>query len=180
MDVGARRFLWNCVRQIVKQQRTVILTTHSMEECEALCTKMAIMVNRRNFRVYYFPTKLTLCHPHLLKVDGQFKCYGSTQHLKNRFGSGYSMTLRLREGGLIEDLKMLVSAQFPDSNLVEEHTNQLTYHLPLSEDSVLPKVFRVLQSERERPDSNLETFTMSQLTLDDVSLKCSNHSKWGN
>lgn len=34
--------------------------TGSMEECEALCTRMAIMVN------------------------GRFRCLGSVQHLKNR------------------------------------------------------------------------------------------------
>ena len=33
----------------------------SMEECEALCTRLAIMVN------------------------GQFKCLGSTQHIKSRY-----------------------------------------------------------------------------------------------
>ena len=42
----------------------------SMEECEALCSCVAIMVN------------------------GHFKCLGSTQHLKNRFGEGYCITLR--------------------------------------------------------------------------------------
>ena len=36
------------------------LLTYSMEECEALCTRLAIMVN------------------------GQFKCLGSIQHLKNK------------------------------------------------------------------------------------------------
>lgn len=36
------------------------LPLHSMEECEALCTRMAIMVN------------------------GRFKCLGSIQHLKSR------------------------------------------------------------------------------------------------
>jgi len=38
-----------------------------MEECEALCTRLAIMVN------------------------GQFKCLGSAQHLKNKFGEGYTL-----------------------------------------------------------------------------------------
>ena len=27
-------------------------------------------------------------------VNGQFQCLGSIQHLKNRFGSGYSLTVR--------------------------------------------------------------------------------------
>lgn len=36
------------------------LSVHSMEECEALCTRLAIMVN------------------------GRLRCLGSIQHLKNR------------------------------------------------------------------------------------------------
>ncbi|CAG5929271.1 unnamed protein product, partial [Menidia menidia] len=59
MDPKARRFLWDCILSIIKEGRSVILTSHSMEECEALCTRMAIMVN------------------------GRFKCLGSIQHLKN-------------------------------------------------------------------------------------------------
>ena len=70
MDPGARRFLWNTVLQMVRGGQAVVLTSHSMEECEALCTRLGIMVN------------------------GQFKCLGSIQHLKNRFGSGYSLTIR--------------------------------------------------------------------------------------
>uniref|UniRef100_A0A8C5SVS2 P-type phospholipid transporter n=1 Tax=Laticauda laticaudata TaxID=8630 RepID=A0A8C5SVS2_LATLA len=60
MDPKARRFLWNCALSIIKEGRSVVLTSHSMEECEALCTRMAIMVN------------------------GRFRCLGSVQHLKNR------------------------------------------------------------------------------------------------
>ena len=46
-----------------------------MEECEALCTRLAIMVN------------------------GRFQCLGSTQHLKAKFGEGYSLILKIRQGG---------------------------------------------------------------------------------
>ena len=44
--------------------RTVVLTSHSMEECEALCTRLAIM------------------------AQGSFRCLGAPQHLKSRFGAG--------------------------------------------------------------------------------------------
>ena len=44
----------------------------SMEECEALCTRLAVMVN------------------------GRFQCLGSTQHLKAKFGEGYSLIIKLR------------------------------------------------------------------------------------
>jgi hypothetical protein len=33
-----------------------------------------------------------------IMVNGQFKCLGSAQHLKNRFGSGYTLTIRCQEG----------------------------------------------------------------------------------
>jgi len=44
-----------------------------MEECEALCTRLAIMVN------------------------GQFKCLGSTQHLKNTFATGYTLIVKIKK-----------------------------------------------------------------------------------
>ena len=49
-----------------------VLYDYSMEECEALCSRLAIMVN------------------------GRFKCMGSIQHLKNRFGDGYTISVRVK------------------------------------------------------------------------------------
>ncbi len=48
-----------------------MLLLFSMEECEALCDRLAIMVN------------------------GQFRCFGGPQHLKNKFGQGYSIIVKL-------------------------------------------------------------------------------------
>lgn len=47
MDPQARRFMWNVISNVatLKKQSSIILTTHSMEEAEALSTKMGIMVN---------------------------------------------------------------------------------------------------------------------------------------
>lgn len=39
MDPGARRFLWNALLKVLHEKRSIILTSHSMEECEALCTR---------------------------------------------------------------------------------------------------------------------------------------------
>ena len=60
MDPTTRRHLWDVLTGIVQEGRSIVLTSHSMEECEALCTRLAIMVN------------------------GSFKCLGSIQHLKNK------------------------------------------------------------------------------------------------
>lgn len=71
MDPNTRRYLWDVLTKLVKDGRSIILTSHSMEECEALCTRLAIMVN------------------------GQFKCLGSIQHLKNKFGKGITLQAKV-------------------------------------------------------------------------------------
>ena len=54
MDPEARRFMWSVVEKISQRDKksAVILTTHSMEEAEALSTKMGIMVRGGIFRCY--------------------------------------------------------------------------------------------------------------------------------
>lgn len=46
MDPQARRFMWSVIANLNKkrEQCAVILTTHSMEEAEALGSKLGIMV----------------------------------------------------------------------------------------------------------------------------------------
>ncbi len=74
MDPVARRFMWNVISRVATKRKecSIILTTHSMEECEALCSNVGIM------------------------VGGRFRCLGSIQHLKHRFGSGYLVEIKLQ------------------------------------------------------------------------------------
>lgn len=74
MDPHARRFLWDVILQVSVQSRktTVMLTTHSMDECEALCSKVGIM------------------------VGGRLRCYGSIPHLKERFGDGFLLECKMQ------------------------------------------------------------------------------------
>lgn len=60
IDPYSKRQLWTIINKTRNSGKSVILTSHSMDECEALCTRIAIM------------------------VSGDFKCLGSVQHLKNK------------------------------------------------------------------------------------------------
>lgn len=74
MDPKARRFMWKVISRISteRKQSTVILTTHSMEEAEALSTRLGIMVN------------------------GNFKCIGTPQHIKSKFGKGFEIEVKVK------------------------------------------------------------------------------------
>ena len=81
MDPVARRFMWEIISDIVtkREKCSVILTTHSMEECEALCTRIGIM------------------------VGGVLRCLGSSQRLRTRYGHGYQIEI----GMMIPDLEQI-------------------------------------------------------------------------
>jgi len=53
------------------------------------------------------------------------------------------------------------------SELKEEHMNQLMYQLPLK-DTWLPQVFHVMEKAKADSNGELEDYSVSQLTLDDV------------
>jgi ATP-binding cassette, subfamily A (ABC1), member 3 len=84
VDPISRREIWNLVSDIIaghglhsKDRPSVILTTHNMEECEALCPRIGIMAN------------------------GKLRCLGSAQHLKNKFGNGYQVELKYVRSGCL-------------------------------------------------------------------------------
>uniref|UniRef100_A0A4W3GUY2 ATP-binding cassette sub-family A member 2 n=1 Tax=Callorhinchus milii TaxID=7868 RepID=A0A4W3GUY2_CALMI len=141
MDPKARRFLWNLILDIIKTGRSVVLTSHSMEECEALCTRLAIMVN------------------------GRFKCLGSIQHLKNRFGDGYTMTVRTKSSLNVKEVVRFFNRNFPEAILKERHHTKVQYQLK-SENISLAQVFSKM--EQVVDVLNIEDYSVSQTTLDNV------------
>ncbi|KAG7243353.1 hypothetical protein INR49_011809 [Caranx melampygus] len=172
MDPKARRFLWDCILSVIREGRSVILTSHSMEECEALCTRMAIMVN------------------------GRFKCLGSIQHLKSRslgrktrwsvdrakkseneaelrFGDGYTVIVRV--GGsppALRPVEDFVQQTFPGSVLKEKHHNTLQYQLPYAQ-GALSTIFSRFTSHQQR--LGVEDYSVSQTTLDQVFVNFARH-----
>jgi lipooligosaccharide transport system ATP-binding protein len=47
LDPQARQIIWQRLRQLINENRTLILTTHYMEEAERLCDRLAIMDHGR-------------------------------------------------------------------------------------------------------------------------------------
>ncbi|XP_066182901.1 ATP-binding cassette sub-family A member 13 [Sylvia atricapilla] len=142
MDPCSKRYLWKAILKEVQDGCAAVLTSHSMEECEALCTRLAIMVN------------------------GAFKCLGSPQHIKNRFGDGYSVKVWLSKeisyGRMILDCLQL---HFPGTQFKGQHLNLLEYHVPRSQ-GCLAELFRVL--ENHKACLQIKHYSISQTTLEQV------------
>ncbi|XP_055226997.1 phospholipid-transporting ATPase ABCA7 isoform X8 [Gorilla gorilla gorilla] len=143
MDPSARRFLWNSLLAVVREGRSVMLTSHSMEECEALCSRLAIMVN------------------------GRFRCLGSPQHLKGRFAAGHTLTLRV-PAARSQPAAAFVAAQFPGAELREAHGGRLRFQLPPGGRCALARVFGELAVHGA--EHSVEDFSVSQTMLEEVFL----------
>uniref|UniRef100_A0A3P8PZK9 P-type phospholipid transporter n=1 Tax=Astatotilapia calliptera TaxID=8154 RepID=A0A3P8PZK9_ASTCA len=144
MDPLSRRFLWNSIMSVIQDKRAVVLTSHSMEECEALCTRLAIMVN------------------------GSFKCLGTIQHLKYKFGDGYVVTMKIRASkpGCAPDLnpaEAFMESTFPGCIQREKHYNTLQYKISSSS---LARIFQMVLANKEK--LKIEDYSVSQTTLDQV------------
>ncbi|NXK26592.1 ABCA4 protein, partial [Arenaria interpres] len=144
MDPQSRRLLWDSIVSVLRDGRAVVLTSHSMEECEALCTRLAIM------------------------VKGTFKCLGTIQQLKYKFGDGYIVTLKIKapKSGLPPDptpAEQFIRMNFPGSVQREKHYNMLQYQICSSS---LAKIFRLIISNKE--NLHIEEYSVSQTTLDQV------------
>jgi lipooligosaccharide transport system ATP-binding protein len=71
LDPQARHVIWDRLRQLLGRHKTIVLTTHFMEEAERLCDRIAIMDHGR-FIAEGSPRELIAQHiePHVVEVHG--------------------------------------------------------------------------------------------------------------
>ncbi|XP_052462826.1 uncharacterized protein abca12 isoform X6 [Carassius gibelio] len=142
MDPRSKRHLWKIISEQVMGKCAVVLTSHSMEECEALCTRLAIM------------------------VKGQFRCLGSLQHIKNRFGKGFTVKMYLAGASCdVDMISNFMQQNFPSTFLKDHHSNMVEYHVPVAPGGVA-SIFGLLESNKAV--LQIKHFSVSQTTLDEV------------
>ena len=154
MDPMHRNFVWDYLR-LAKASRVLLLTTHSMEEADALGDRIGIM------------------------SKGQLAALGSPVHLKRRFGNGYRMQLVVPEGSCAV-IRDKVGALLPAAKLVDESAGNLIYTVQLGVDSAqgvsmaaATELFAYVEEVQrgEHPGIGLTDWGVSHTTLEDVFLK---------
>eukprot|EP00817_Percolomonadidae_sp_ATCC50343_P007809 CAMPEP_0117433928 /NCGR_PEP_ID=MMETSP0758-20121206/13219_1 /TAXON_ID=63605 /ORGANISM="Percolomonas cosmopolitus, Strain AE-1 (ATCC 50343)" /LENGTH=583 /DNA_ID=CAMNT_0005224941 /DNA_START=1208 /DNA_END=2956 /DNA_ORIENTATION=+ len=148
MDVYSKRHIWDLVARL-KKDRMIVLTTHAMEEAEAMGDKIAIM------------------------ALGQLRAIGSIVHLKQRYGAGYSIDMITKKPN---ELKEKVSTICPKANMETEASGILTYSLKQANRKHILDLLKYLEAEASLAKSNREKvlvqdFLMSYTTLSEVFLR---------
>jgi len=141
MDPVNRRYVWRFIEEF-KKDRCVLLTTHSMEEADALGDDIVIM------------------------SKGIIKAIGNSIHLKNKFGNGYRISV-LVNGDHINQFKAIASEMVPGIHLEDDSAGALIYDFNDQQAEYVPRFVKYLD---ENPDSYVNTWGMSQTTLEEVFL----------
>ncbi|NXE75131.1 ABCAA protein, partial [Cochlearius cochlearius] len=122
MDPDGQRCVWNMIRAALKTKETgAILTTHYMEEAEAVCDRVAIM------------------------VSGQLRCIGSIQYLKNKFGKGYLLEIKVKDPERTDLLHAEILRIFPSAARQERFPSLLVYKVPMEDALPLSQSFSKLE-----------------------------------
>mmetsp|Transcript_20903 Transcript_20903/g.18253 ORF Transcript_20903/g.18253 Transcript_20903/m.18253 type:complete len:109 (+) Transcript_20903:145-471(+) len=94
----ARRFLWKTiVNNLEQRDSSIVFTTHSMSEAESLCHKIGILIN------------------------GKFVVMGTLPYLKNRYGSGYKISI-VKQDSNIEEYDRRINEEFKGCTKVDDNS----------------------------------------------------------
>jgi len=145
--------LWFCINQFSRMKGcSIVLTTHWMEEAETLCNKICIVVN------------------------GQLACLGSPHHLRNKYGSGYTISVKYPDNKphLVKTVVLpALRRAFPSAEASDLHEGAAGFSetsIRISQaEVVLSTMFEILT---ELYDAQaIEEFVVHQSSLEEVFLQ---------
>lgn len=149
LDPENRRQLWDILSKC-KGGRAMVLTTHSMEEADVLCSRVAI-VN-----------------------EGVFRCIGPQVVLKTLYGGGYHLfincqkTFGYRHDEIIPQVKDFVSKIIPTAVPLSEFNGNLVYQIPIDSCKV-SMVFSEFEGNKAK--IGIADWGISQSSLEDVFMR---------
>lgn len=152
MDPESRRKVWDFL-QLIRHDRLILMTTHHMEEADALGDRIAVM------------------------SLGQVKCCGSALFLKKVFNAGYHLRVSKSSTWNQVAFDELIGAKYRLHEKLENITpHELMYKFDVEETSqVLPSLFDDLEKVKERV--GIFGFGITVSTMDDVFMKIGIHFK---
>ncbi|KAK5648970.1 hypothetical protein RI129_003862 [Pyrocoelia pectoralis] len=151
LDPESRRELWDMLLSL-RGSRTILITTHFMEEADVLGDRIAIMDH------------------------GRLMCYGTSMFLKKEFGAGYHLSL-IRDNtktvsNQVRDITNLITSIIAKAVLEGDTGNYITFLLPHDSKSQFSALFQKLEDKKNV--LGISTISLSITTLEEVFLRVGN------
>ncbi|CAG8488376.1 3725_t:CDS:2 [Paraglomus occultum] len=143
LDPEVRRLIWNIVQE-AKRGRTIILTTHSMEEAEVLCQRIGIM------------------------AKGTLRCIGPQLRLKEVYGRGFKLSFSCRPKNVERATAYIESLLPPSAKKLDAFVTNVSYEFE-PEPGLISKLFSNI--EKNKKSNGIDDWGLSQTTLEEVFLR---------
>ncbi|PVV01248.1 hypothetical protein BB560_004343 [Smittium megazygosporum] len=143
LDPEVRRTVWNII-SANKAGRTIVITTHSMEEAEVLCNRIGIMAN------------------------GTMRCIGTSFRLKQLYGSGFLISIAAPRENLPAAKNFISSVLPSNARLLDNFVNAASWEFK-PEPGFISKLYTIISTKARK--YNITDFGINQTTLDEVFLR---------
>jgi ATP-binding cassette subfamily A (ABC1) protein 3 len=135
----------NAGTHVVTSGRTILLTTHFMDEADLLGDRIAIM------------------------TAGELQCCGSSFFLKRKYGAGYYLIMDLAPECQPENITNLLRRYIPHVQVQTQAGSEVIYQLSESDSHKFQKMLRRL--EKNMNQLGILSYGVSLTTLEDVFMK---------
>ncbi|CAF0946948.1 unnamed protein product [Brachionus calyciflorus] len=153
MDPASRVYFWNLIKKSQNFGITTVISSHSLEECEKLCSTLSII------------------------RKGKIECTGSYNDIKNIYGHGFNLTIKCEHqtepSNDIDVLEEYLLRKIPESIIQEKQVESLLVKIPKTRNSKysISKLFSFV--EKVKLKYKIESFNISETTLEQIFLSIS-------
>ncbi|CAH8650136.1 unnamed protein product [Heterobilharzia americana] len=150
LDPEARRQVWD-ILQAERAHRTILITTHYMDEADHLGDRIAIL------------------------ASGELKCFGSPLFLKAKYGAGYLLSVNKESTCSSDHVLKLVQQYIPNALIRSDYGEEIRILLPLDSIDQFAKLFQNL--ELNKTSLGIVNFGVSVTTMEEVFHQVSEQTK---
>ena len=145
--------MWSLV-DAAKEGRSIVLTTHSMEEADALCGRIAIMAH------------------------GKMRCLGTSLHLKNNYGEGYKVDVSYLKG-MDASAARFMENMLKSGQRTSDAEGKYTYMLPLKGGLSVAEIFNKMEEGNgaAAKEAGVLAWAVRQTSMEEVFLKVARRSE---
>ncbi|ORY00947.1 P-loop containing nucleoside triphosphate hydrolase protein [Neocallimastix californiae] len=149
MDPSTRRYVWDIIRSTLQvNDSSNMICTHSMEEAELLCNRIAIM------------------------IKGKIRCIGSPEHLKMKFGNSYILDVYTDNIKKFHEEVVVGRNLFNDNHFDREVKSVQRIKYEVQSKNNISRIFDIMEDCRK--DGLFIDYNYSQTSLEQIFLNFAN------